>query len=130
VQRQEQPLDECLLAVVQRGLLPIHALLIDVEPLEEHRARGEEAEADAREELKESGGGAFGVGDGGEVAGEKLAGETGDWGFFEAREDGGCGGAVAADEDDVSAALVYRAKASAMPSPMPDVPPTKTPTGV
>lgn len=30
---------------------------------------------------------------------------SGGWEFFEAREDGGCGGAVAADEDDVGVAL-------------------------
>jgi hypothetical protein len=56
---------------------------------------------DVREARKEGGSGAFGVGN----EGEELAGETGDWGFFEAREDGGCGGAVAADKDDVGVAF-------------------------
>jgi hypothetical protein len=60
---------------------------------------------DAREARAEDGSGAFGVGDGGEVAGKELAGETGDWGFFEACEDGGGGGAVASDEDDVCVAF-------------------------
>jgi hypothetical protein len=32
-------------------------------------------------EARKGGGGAFGVGDEGEVAGKELAGETGDWGF-------------------------------------------------
>jgi hypothetical protein len=54
---------------------------------------------DVREaRAEDGGGGAFGVGDEGEVAGKELAGETGDWGFFEACEDGGCGGAIAADK--------------------------------
>jgi hypothetical protein len=51
---------------------------------------------DAREARAEDGGSAFGAGDKSEVAGEELAGETGDWGFF-ARG----GGVVAADKDDV-----------------------------
>jgi hypothetical protein len=54
---------------------------------------------DAREARAEGGGGAFGVGDEGEVAGEELADETGDWGVF--RGVRGWRMAVAANEDDV-----------------------------
>jgi hypothetical protein len=56
---------------------------------------------DVREARKKGGGGAFGVGN----EGEEFAGETGDWGFSEACEDGGCGRAVAADKDDVGVAF-------------------------
>jgi hypothetical protein len=126
--RWQQSLDERPPAVIQRGHPPIHAVLTDLEPLEGHRADGEEEEVDAREARAEGGGGAFGVGDEGEVAGEELADETGDWGFFEACEDGGW--QLRPTRMMWALSLVWRAKASVMPSPMPEVPPTKTPTGV
>jgi hypothetical protein len=99
-QRWQQPLDECPLAVVQRCHLPIYALVIYVEPLEGDRACGEERKWMCGKRARRAAAVRLALAMRVRSQGRNSRMSWGR-GVFEACEDGGCSGAVAADKDDV-----------------------------